>query len=107
MTPNIIVKGQVCGILINRQTARHSCREASFTMDNRFFSLLMMKTTMHGNFSMARIRHPEPLMVCLSLPVDRDSSVRQLADLPPGWIAWRESVDSPWIRQQHDPANAY
>jgi len=49
----------------------------------------------------------EPFMVCLSHAVDLDCPVSQLADLPPGWIAWRESVDSPWVRQQHDTDNEY
>jgi hypothetical protein len=49
----------------------------------------------------------EPLMVCLNHAVNLASSVHQLANLAAGWIAWRETVDSPWVRQQHDPANEY
>jgi len=30
--------------------------------------------------------------------VDLDQSVTQVADLPPGWHAWRDSADSPWQR---------
>jgi hypothetical protein len=29
---------------------------------------------------------------------DRDPSIGQLADLPLGWRAWRDSVGSPWQR---------
>jgi hypothetical protein len=28
----------------------------------------------------------------------QDPSIGQLADLPLGWKAWRESPDSPWVR---------
>ena len=30
--------------------------------------------------------------------IERDPSVAELADLPPGWRAWRDSEDQPWIR---------
>jgi hypothetical protein len=49
----------------------------------------------------------EALLVCLSHAVDLDPSVSQLADLPPGWLAWRESVEGPWHRQQNDTDNVY
>jgi len=28
-----------------------------------------------------------------------DESLRSIADLPPGWSAWRESKDSPWQKE--------
>lgn len=28
----------------------------------------------------------------------RDETLRSIADLPPGWSAWRDSIDSPWHR---------
>jgi hypothetical protein len=28
-----------------------------------------------------------------------DPSIGQLADLPPGWQAWRSAADQPWQRQ--------
>jgi hypothetical protein len=31
--------------------------------------------------------------------IDRDSSVLELADLPAGWWARRETEDGPWIRE--------
>ena len=40
----------------------------------------------------------EPMLVCLSHPVNLDPSVAELGDLPPGWCAWRDSVDHPWSR---------
>ena len=39
------------------------------------------------------------LIVGLGEIVDRDSSLRELADLPAGWRAWRSSPDEPWIRE--------
>ena len=30
-----------------------------------------------------------------------DPTLRQIADLPPGWIAWRESPVHPWRREPH------
>jgi hypothetical protein len=30
-----------------------------------------------------------------------DPSLRSIADLPPGWIAWRKSRSDPWVREPH------
>jgi hypothetical protein len=43
-------------------------------------------------------------VVGLSEIVELDSSVLDVADLPPGWIAWRESKASPWQRAPHPQA---
>ncbi len=37
-------------------------------------------------------------VVCLAEILTLDPSVRQVADLPPGWHAWRRSVNEPWKR---------
>lgn len=37
--------------------------------------------------------------------VRRDRSVLELADIPPGWIATRESVDLPWQRSPRPNAH--
>ncbi len=37
-------------------------------------------------------------VVSLASVVLRDSTLLQVADIPPGWIASRTSVDSPWQR---------
>jgi hypothetical protein len=37
-------------------------------------------------------------LVALSEIVQRDDSVVELADLPAGWCAWRDSEDAPWQR---------
>ena len=33
--------------------------------------------------------------------LELDPGLRAVTDLPPGWIAWRESAAHPWKRQQH------
>ena len=41
----------------------------------------------------------EALLVTLESMVARDPSLLQLADIQPGWMAWRESPGAPWSRQ--------
>jgi len=41
-------------------------------------------------------------LVCLEHPINMDSSVSELADLPPGWHAIRESPKHGW-RREPDP----
>jgi hypothetical protein len=41
------------------------------------------------------------LLVCFSHVVERDASLLELADLPPGWIATRAAAGGRWRR---DPA---
>lgn len=41
-------------------------------------------------------------IVCLSCIPDLDPTVLELTDLPPGWIAWRNSASEPWKREPHD-----
>jgi hypothetical protein len=31
-----------------------------------------------------------------------DPSLREIADLPPGWIARRDSPSDPWVRERND-----
>jgi hypothetical protein len=38
-------------------------------------------------------------VVCLSHIVELDPSVLEVADLPPGWHAWRRSKTEPWQRE--------
>jgi hypothetical protein len=35
--------------------------------------------------------------------VQLEPSLRGLADLPPGWYAWRTSADGPWLRAPGEP----
>jgi hypothetical protein len=39
-------------------------------------------------------------IVALSAIVERDPTVLSVADLPPGWHAWRESADAIWQRAE-------
>jgi hypothetical protein len=41
----------------------------------------------------------QAVIVRLSHIVDSDPTIRELADLPPGWHAWRRSKGEPWIRE--------
>lgn len=36
--------------------------------------------------------------------LDRDPTLRSIADLPSGWSAWREAKDSAWVRYRKTPA---
>lgn len=42
-------------------------------------------------------------VMCLEEVVTLDPSVMQVADLPPGWQAIRQSPAHPWTRQQTPP----
>lgn len=42
-------------------------------------------------------------VVCLGGLFERDRSIGALADLPPGWRAWRESVSDAWQRDEEKP----
>lgn len=48
----------------------------------------------------------EPVISCFHHPVDKDPTLKELADLPLGWWAERAKVGEPWIRNQHDPDEA-
>lgn len=43
------------------------------------------------------------VVVCLSHAVDLDRSLRDLADLPRGWVAEREAIGAPWRRYEALP----
>ena len=32
-----------------------------------------------------------------------DDSLRSIANLEPGWTAWRDDIDEPWERYQEEP----
>lgn len=42
-----------------------------------------------------------PVVSCFHHPIDRDSSLAELADLPVGWYAERAKVGEPWVRKKH------
>ena len=43
---------------------------------------------------------------CFHHPIDSDSTLAELADLPLGWYAERGKVGEPWIRKKHPPDEA-
>jgi hypothetical protein len=41
-----------------------------------------------------------PVLVCLHHPIDKDPTLKELADLPVGWYAERSEVGAAWIRSK-------
>jgi hypothetical protein len=44
-------------------------------------------------------------LVSLREMIERDSTLAELADLPVGWCAERESPNSPWLRRSTDASS--
>ncbi len=44
----------------------------------------------------------KPVISCFHHPIDKDSSLNDLADLPLGWWAERAKLGEPWVRHQHE-----
>ena len=42
-------------------------------------------------------------LVCMAEILGVDETIREIADLPPGWSAWREAIASDWIREPTPP----
>jgi hypothetical protein len=47
-------------------------------------------------------RDEDVMIIALSEMVEIDSTIMELADLPLGWEAVRNSTLEPWIRRQHE-----
>jgi len=45
----------------------------------------------------------DAVAICFHHIVDRDPTIKQLADLPLGWCAWRNSVSDPWVPEEAAP----
>jgi hypothetical protein len=59
----------------------------------------------HGwQFHSSNARLEEAKIITLEEAVALDPSVLQLADLPVGWHAWRQSAEDPWIREPYPDA---
>jgi hypothetical protein len=43
-----------------------------------------------------------PVISCFHHPIDSDTGLSELADLPRGWYAERSKVGEPWVRKQHE-----
>ena len=41
-------------------------------------------------------------VIAMSEALEMDPTLRDIADLQPGWIAWRQAVGSPWQRKKND-----
>jgi Domain of unknown function (DUF4262) len=41
--------------------------------------------------------------VCFHHIIDKDATIKDLADLPVGWCAWRKDVTAPWVREETAP----
>lgn len=39
--------------------------------------------------------------ISMAAALDLDPTLREIADLPPGWVARRESVAAAWVRAPH------
>jgi len=44
-----------------------------------------------------------PVVSCFHHPIDRDPSLKELADLPLGWYAFRDTPTAAWQRFEHGP----
>lgn len=49
------------------------------------------------------LREEDGRIVSLESIWRADPSVAEVADLAPGWVAWREGVGQPWRRTVRDP----
>lgn len=73
----------------------------SIVMDGRPILFVVHVEDDHGwQFLEGFLHYSEPLVLAMREAVDLDSSVLALADLPPGWCAWRESARHSWSREQ-------
>jgi hypothetical protein len=43
----------------------------------------------------------EGRLISMANALDIDPTLREIADLPPGWIAWREGPSAAWVRVPH------
>jgi hypothetical protein len=41
----------------------------------------------------------DAMVVSLASMLERDPSIREVADLPPGWHAFRRTPEEPWTRE--------
>jgi hypothetical protein len=43
-------------------------------------------------------------VIAMQEALELDPTLRSIADLPPGWTAWREQVGAPWHRSRDEQA---
>jgi hypothetical protein len=51
-----------------------------------------------------QVTEHDAMLVGLAEILSHDSTIAELADLPPGWWASRASIQTPWQRGPRDPA---
>jgi Domain of unknown function (DUF4262) len=44
-----------------------------------------------------------PVLTCLHHPIDKDSTLKELSDLPLGWCAERSLLGTSWVRREKEP----
>ncbi|MFL5539442.1 MAG: hypothetical protein ACJ8J0_10645 [Longimicrobiaceae bacterium] len=44
-------------------------------------------------------------IISMAQVVQHDSTVREVADLPPGWVATRRRVGDAWVRERTNPSD--
>jgi len=47
-----------------------------------------------------------PVISCLHHPIDKDPTLKELADLPIGWCATRAKTGDPWLREEKPPEDS-
>jgi hypothetical protein len=73
-------------------------------MDRSKPVLLVVRYADDGSWSFLtgeEFRMSEAMLVGLGRVLAVDPTVAELADLPPGWQAWRERVGAAWQREPH------
>jgi hypothetical protein len=58
----------------------------------------------NGDWQFLGATSGECVLLCLHHLIDFDPTLNELADLPRGWCAWRDSVGVPWQREAFTPS---
>lgn len=92
-------QGPNVAVITTRQVIEKNCsiRHVVHYGDDHSWAFLCGTTEENDDY---RLVHMEEV---LSL----DATLRSIADLPPGWSAWRDSIDSPWERSLENEAGGY
>ena len=67
------------------------------------FPILRVSHDYDGNWQVlcgTTVDMKDAIVVCLGCAYQIDKTIAELADLPPGWTAWRDYVGGPWEREQ-------
>jgi hypothetical protein len=87
-----------CAVFTQRQIVSGLCPVLHVThdIDDHGWQFLGLETP----------REEDAFIVCLVEMLKVDPSLIQVADLPPGWRAWRTSPSSPWIKEPNSGDNS-